>query len=95
MPALLSIIANGISVPTGGSLPNQNTILINIIGIILQDMESGSSSSRICLIALSLQLFIAFTERKKKVPFSMAIGNGELMHECFPKHSLMGTARMK
>ena len=25
----------------------------------------------------------------------MAIGNGELMHECFPKHSPMGTARMK
>ena len=25
----------------------------------------------------------------------MATGNGELMHECFPKHSRMGTARMK
>ena len=25
----------------------------------------------------------------------MAIGNGELMHECFPKHSRMGTVRMK
>ena len=25
----------------------------------------------------------------------MAIGNGELMHECFPKHSRMGTARLK
>ena len=25
----------------------------------------------------------------------MTIGNGELMHECFPKHSRMGTARMK
>ena len=25
----------------------------------------------------------------------MAIGNGELMHECFPKHWRMGTARMK
>ena len=34
-------------------------------------------------------------ERKNEVPFSMAIGNGELMHECFPKHSRMGTARMK
>ena len=32
---------------------------------------------------------------KKQVPFSMAIGNGELMHECFPKHLRMGTARMK
>ena len=25
----------------------------------------------------------------------MAMGNGELMHECFPKHSRIGTARMK
>ena len=31
-----------------------------------------------------------------KVPFSMAIGNVELMHKCFPKHSrMMRTARMK
>ena len=29
------------------------------------------------------------------VPFSMAIANGDLMHECFPKHSRMGTARTK
>ena len=34
-------------------------------------------------------------ERNEEVPFSMAIRNGELMHECFPKHSRMGTARMK
>ena len=25
----------------------------------------------------------------------MAIGHGELMQECFPKHSRMGTARTK
>ena len=25
----------------------------------------------------------------------MAIENGELIHKCFPKHSCMGTARMK
>ena len=25
----------------------------------------------------------------------MSIGNELLMHECFPKHSCMGTARMK
>ena len=24
----------------------------------------------------------------------MAVGNGELIQECFPKHSRMGTARM-
>ena len=33
--------------------------------------------------------------QKKKVPFSMAIGNGELIHESFLKHVSMGTARMK
>ena len=33
--------------------------------------------------------------KKMKVPFSMAIGHGELVHECFPKHSRMRTARMK
>ena len=31
----------------------------------------------------------------KNVPFSMAIGNVELMHECFPKHSYMGTRKNK
>ena len=60
-----------------------------------QHISSSNSSCRICLIALRFQLFLAFTERKKKVPFSMDIGNGELMHECFPKHLRMGTARMK
>ena len=28
------------------------------------------------------------------LPFSMAIGNEELVHACFPRHSWMGTARM-
>ena len=32
---------------------------------------------------------------EKKVQFSMDIGNGELIHECFPKHFCMGTAKMK
>ena len=42
--------------------------------------------SRICLIALRFQLFIAFTQRKRRTVHDMAIGNGELMHESFPKH---------
>ena len=45
--------------------------------------------SRICLRAIRFQLFIAFTSGKKQVSFRMAIGNGELMHECFPRHSRM------
>ena len=32
---------------------------------------------------------------KKQVPFTMAIGNGELMLERFPKNSGMGTAKTK
>ena len=50
-----------------------------------------------CLFSLAL---IAGTSpqksisaRREQVPLSMAIGNGELMHECFPKHLRMGTAR--
>ena len=39
--------------------------------------------------------FSCTKERKKEVPFSVAIGNGKLMHECFLKNSRMGTARMK
>ena len=42
-------------------------------------------------------VYILLHQREKKgsIPFSMAIGNGEIMQECFPKHSRMGTARMK
>ena len=36
-----------------------------------------------------------FLLAKNKVPFSMAIRNWELVHECIPKHSRMGTVRMK
>ena len=39
-------------------------------------------------------LVVALSE-KSQVPFGTAIGNEELMHECFPNHSRMGTARMK
>ena len=35
------------------------------------------------------------TVGKKEIPFSMATGNGELVRECFPKHSRMGTAGIK
>ena len=34
------------------------------------------------------------TVEKKQISFSMTIGNEELVHECFPKHLRMGTARM-
>ena len=51
----------------------------------------------VCLFSLAL---IAGTSpqksisaRREQVLFGMAIGNAELMHECFPKHPRMGTAR--
>ena len=41
------------------------------------------------------QLAVFNISKKNKAPFSIAIGNVELVHECFPEHSPMGTARMK
>ena len=38
-----------------------------------------------------LVYILCFAEPKQ---ISMAIANGELMHECFTKHLRMGTARM-
>ena len=55
-------------------------------------MWKEASLVEFVLTLLSFQLFI---ERKNLVRFSMAIGNGELMHECCAKHWLTGTARMK
>ena len=53
-------------------------------------------SLEFCSTALLLPDLIAvFAERREQVPFSMAIGNGELMHECSPKYLRMGTAIMK
>ena len=56
-------------------------------------------SRMVCLFSLVL---IAGTSpqksigaRREQVPFSMTIENGELMHDCFPKHLRMGTARLK
>ena len=57
---------------------------------------SGYSRNKAYIIAsVGHVLFLLHQRKKKEVPFSMAIGKEELMHECFPKHSLMGTARMK
>ena len=40
--------------------------------------------SLILIEEASAQVTDYFPSRKMKVPFSMAIGHGELMHECFP-----------
>ena len=36
-----------------------------------------------------------FASRKNQLPFSMAIGNVELVHECSHEHMRVGTARMR
>ena len=55
----------------------------------------------LCLVCL-VSYFIARSSpqksigaRREQVPLSMAIENGELRYECFPKHFRMGTARLK
>ena len=40
-------------------------------------------------------LITVFDERREEVALRMAIGNVELVHECFSKHWRMGTAIMK
>ena len=44
---------------------------------------------------LQPDLIAVFVEQREQVPFSMAIRNVELVHECFKKHLRMGTAKMK
>ena len=48
-----------------------------------------------CLIALRFQLFIFCFHGAKKDTIQYSIGKRKLMHEYFPKHSRMGTARIK
>lgn len=42
------------------------------------------------LIALRFQLITAITEPRKQVPFSIVIGNEELVHEWSPQHLRLG-----
>ena len=47
------------------------------------------------MVASGHVYFLLYQREKREIPFSMAVGNEELRHECFSKHSCMGTARMK
>ena len=58
-----------------------------------EDMERSLLFSSVLMTGTSPQKSIG--ARREQVPFSMTIENGELMHECFPKHLRMGTARLK
>ena len=59
---------------------------------------TATSGAMPIIVAFGTRLFFLAPKREKpidEVQFSMAIRNVELMHECFPKHSRMGTARIK
>ena len=52
----------------------------------------------IIIVSLDRRIFGTkdyLVSRRNQVPFSMALGNGELAHECFHKHFRKGTTRMK
>ena len=55
----------------------------------------ATSGTTPIIVAVGHHYFLLSQREKKEAPFSMAVGNGELMQECFPKHTRMGTARMK
>ena len=44
---------------------------------------------------LRTYLITVLTKRREQVPVSMAVGNVELLLECFLKHLRVGTGRMK
>ena len=79
--------------PTHDIPHNRN--IAEVPSLELRHNDNFIKFNRFRLIALHFQLLIAFTEQIKKVPFSMAIGNVELLQECFPKHSMLGTATKK
>ena len=48
------------------------------------------------LIAPHVQnVFTVIVEQREQLPFSVAIENGKLMHECYSEHFGMETARLK
>ena len=58
-------------------------------------MVVTATSGTMPIIVAVWDVNLLFHQDQKEVPFSKAIGNEKLMQECFPKHSRMGTARMK
>ena len=61
-----------------------------------EEKEYENLGFEISLTALCLKNFsMLFQSEESKVPFRMAIGNIELMHECCPQCLHVGTTRMK
>ena len=62
------------------------------VWFLFRDVVCDIRSINVCLFVclFSLALIVGTSPqksigaRREQVPFSMAIGNGELMHECFP-----------
>ena len=63
--------------------------------ILIRWFVTATSGTKPIIVSTGHVYIFLHQERNEEVPFSMAIGNGELMPECFPIHSRMGTARMK
>ena len=70
-------------------------IVSKYIYFLIRRFLTATSGTKPIIVFAGMFIFSCTKERNEEVPFRMAIGNGELMHECFPKHSRMGTARMK
>ena len=54
----------------------------------------ATAGTKPIIVSAVMFSFSCAKEIKEDVPFSMAERNGELVHERFPKHSRMRTARM-
>ena len=79
--------------PRGRYAPEQ---WINYLTNLILLQKTTHSSLRASWFRSQLpELTTVFAERKKNVPFSMAIQNVKLMHGCSPEHLRMGTARLK
>ena len=71
----------------------------------LSDNEYKASKAIIVIIIIIIVKFdrwsfglkdcFASVAREKEGPFSMAMGNVQLIHECSPEHLLMEAARLK
>ena len=71
--------------------------------LILKLCCKSSSDQSLCVLIYYYYSGVKFNtktksireERREQAPFSMAVENVELMHKCWPKHSLKGTAKLK
>ena len=78
-------------------------MIIRIIIIIINNNSQTDNFGHYVYLVIFDSLVLVYeclcistsTTEKIKYKISLAVGDVELMHECFPKHSHMGTARIK